>query len=292
MGPRGLALVAVLGCIAFVREVSLPGNALEDTSIALSRDPPLPVQANLGTTREQRAPASQGHVGHLEGHADAAVDSAPLLSVSPQSELVGARLRCGQLGWLDQFPATAAGCMALVLALPAAGCSHTHFVYADLGDRNCACAPPAPAECDGPGSQDVIAATKSSLFRVTALWGGAAVPPPWVIRSRPEPPSEPSKPSEPSERDPWALRLPPNPPAACAADTRKHRLPLYWLHFHQNAGTWIVHIGAGVKTSVGFKAPVRSPQETFGGILWKLGAHSHSHPPARPPTAVASERRR
>ena len=80
-------------------------------------------------------------------------------------ELIGANLRCGRLGWLDEYPATAAGCLVLVRSQPAPNCSHTHFVYADLGDRNCACAPPRPADCEGPGSKDVIGAVVASLYR-------------------------------------------------------------------------------------------------------------------------------
>ena len=80
-------------------------------------------------------------------------------------ELIAANLRCGRLGWLDEYPATAAGCLVLVRSQPAPNCSHTHFVYADLGDRNCACAPPRPADCEGPGSKDVIGAVVASLYR-------------------------------------------------------------------------------------------------------------------------------
>ena len=78
---------------------------------------------------------------------------------------VGANLRCGRLPWLNENPAAAAGCLALVQGQPAANCSHTCFVYADLGDRNCACAPPHPALCDDPGSKDVIGAAIASLYK-------------------------------------------------------------------------------------------------------------------------------
>ena len=91
-----------------------------------------------------------------------------------EPERVGAGMRCGGQSWLDKYPATAAGCLALVLGQPTASrCSHTHFVYADLGDRNCACAPLLPAQCDRAGSKDVVAAVVASLYRASPRRGGA-----------------------------------------------------------------------------------------------------------------------
>ena len=94
-------------------------------------------------------------------------------------ELIGANLRCGRLGWLDEHPASAAGCLVLVRAQPAPSCSHTHFVYADLGDRNCGCAPPRPADCEGPGSKDVIGAVVVSLYRAGGVDSEGAEKPPY-----------------------------------------------------------------------------------------------------------------
>ena len=36
--------------------------------------------------------------------------------------------------------------MSVVLARPASECSHRHFIFADFGDNDCACAPPGLAE--------------------------------------------------------------------------------------------------------------------------------------------------
>ena len=94
-----------------------------------------------------------------------------LLPPEQRVELVGPRLRCGRIGWLSKFPAAAAGCLALVRAQPAASCSHTYFVYADLGDRNCACTPPR-SNCGDLGSKDVVAAAVASLYRATTSSGG------------------------------------------------------------------------------------------------------------------------
>lgn len=50
--------------------------------------------------------------------------------------------------WLSRFPSRAEECAKMVLQEPAASCSHRHFVWANLGDHNCACAPPA-LDCAG-----------------------------------------------------------------------------------------------------------------------------------------------
>ena len=72
----------------------------------------------------------------------------------------------------------ASGCEQKVLAQPALQCSHRYFVLADLGDHNCACAPPG-SDCEY-GSPEVRTAKVASLYRVAtpALPGGAVVKPP------------------------------------------------------------------------------------------------------------------
>ena len=79
----------------------------------------------------------------------------------PERAHVG--LRCGELAWLGPV-SDALGCQEQVLAQPAAQCSHRHFVLADLGDNNCACAPPG-SDCKR-GSPEVRIAKVSSLYRV------------------------------------------------------------------------------------------------------------------------------
>ena len=130
-------------------------------------------------TADGRAPSSLAppQKPDARGRAqDAGPAPAPPGTESPSPERIGANLRCGQLPWLDECPATPAGCLALVVGQPAARCSHTHFIYADLGDRNCACAPPRPANCDGPGSKDVIGAVVASLYRAGDVDSGRGPP--------------------------------------------------------------------------------------------------------------------
>ena len=73
-----------------------------------------------------------------------------------------ARKRCGETEWLG-IQSSAAACGARVLAEPAAaGCSHTHFVFAD--DGNCACAP-SEAKCVDRAS-GVKSAAVASLYTI------------------------------------------------------------------------------------------------------------------------------
>lgn len=89
----------------------------------------------------------------------------PAIGLEPALELVGSKLRCGQLAWLNQYPASPAGCLALVRTQLASICSHSHCVYAAEGDRNCGCVPPPPVDCDKVTSPDVVVASWASLYR-------------------------------------------------------------------------------------------------------------------------------
>lgn len=78
----------------------------------------------------------------------------------PFVERVAPKRRCGKSPWLGP-EATAKDCAARILAEPAETCSRDHFVYADLGDGNCACAPRGSA-CS---TSDTVAAI-ASLYRI------------------------------------------------------------------------------------------------------------------------------
>ena len=80
--------------------------------------------------------------------------------------LLASHRRCGELPWLG-VAATTEACLARVLEQPATACSHTHFIYADLGDRNCACATPG-SHCDPSDDRATRTAAVSSLYRISA----------------------------------------------------------------------------------------------------------------------------
>ena len=84
----------------------------------------------------------------------------PAVERPPFVEQVAPKRRCGTSPWLGP-EATAKDCATRILAEPAETCSKYYFVYADLGDGNCACAPRGSA-CS---TSDTVAAV-ASLYRI------------------------------------------------------------------------------------------------------------------------------
>ena len=85
----------------------------------------------------------------------APLSSAPTGSTTAQPEAI-ADGKCHPTsgGWLNQFPATAAECMALIIDQAGQGpggmgCSQSFFYYAIHTDRNCGCVTTG-ADCDDP----------------------------------------------------------------------------------------------------------------------------------------------
>lgn len=156
------------------------GGALWHGGGSLSED--------LGVTRQPvrqlSRPVSNGEYhsevvarGAQQASSEAAV-SATLDGSGPAlATRLRANVRCGRLAWLQVFPATAAGCLEEVRRHWASDCSHNHFVYADLTDNNCACAPPK-ANCDDlDHSPDIHEAKVSSLYKANVLMSPKKTPP-------------------------------------------------------------------------------------------------------------------
>ena len=96
--------------------------------------------------------------------AAARVEVRPVWPDGPSLVAGGFHLRCRREPWLG-MKATAAACAAAVLAQPAQNCSHTFFVWGNVGSGNCACAPPQSRCVDGDG---LVYAAASSLYQTSA----------------------------------------------------------------------------------------------------------------------------
>ena len=185
-GPRSiLQWAAVLVAVVMAWELFEGVAVVLNGEGALPRRAPVQIQARrlqaILDTRHQASGSNQGRATTVGKAAEAveadmqqggAAGVGSSLTPTADPERIGPNLRCGRLSWLDEYPEAAVGCLVLVRAQPAASCSHTHFVYADLGDGNCACAPPA-ADCDSVASAAVVTAVVASLYRASRVGGGS-----------------------------------------------------------------------------------------------------------------------
>lgn len=103
------------------------------------------------------------------GHADskhrggvAPLPQTRATGVAKTATRIAMNTRCGTEAWLGQVDNPAL-CMRKVLARPATECNHRYFVLADLGDNNCACAPPSSG-CVA--DDEIHHAVVSSVYRV------------------------------------------------------------------------------------------------------------------------------
>ena len=121
------------------------------------------ISAPEWTPRTYRPRGAAARVYRPRGAA-ARVEVRPVWPDGPPLVAGGYHLRCGREPWLG-IKATAAACAAAVLAQPWQNCSHTFFVWGNVGDGACACAPPQSRCVDGDG---LVYAAAASLYYTSA----------------------------------------------------------------------------------------------------------------------------